>query len=128
VQNVLEGKDLEARYPDHRQIQPDTRQGVNPLTIAEQVEGGIVWGLSATLYGEITIKDGRVEQSNFHDYQVLHLAETPKVETIVMPSGGFWGGCGEPPPAVVAPALCNAIFAATGKRIRALPLTNKSLL
>jgi isoquinoline 1-oxidoreductase subunit beta len=105
----------------------DPGHAVNPLTIAEQVEGGIVWGLSATLYGEITIKDGRVEQSNFHDYQVLHLAETPKVETIVMPSGGFWGGCGEPPPAVVAPALCNAIFAATGKRIRALPLKNHDL-
>jgi isoquinoline 1-oxidoreductase beta subunit len=105
----------------------DPGHAVNPLTIAEQVEGGIVWGLSATLYGEITIKDGRVEQSNFHDYQVLHLAETPKVETIVMPSGGFWGGCGEPPPAVVAPALCNAIFAATGKRIRSLPLKNHDL-
>jgi isoquinoline 1-oxidoreductase beta subunit len=105
----------------------DPGHAVNPLTIEEQAEGGIVWGLTATLYGEITIKDGRVEQSNFHDYQMLRLAEMPKVETIIMPSGGFWGGCGEPPPAVVAPALCNAIFAATGKRIRSLPLKNHDL-
>jgi isoquinoline 1-oxidoreductase beta subunit len=68
-----------------------------------------------------------VEQSNFHDYQMLRMAEMPKVETILMPSGGFWGGVGEPPVAVVAPALCNAIFAATGKRIRSLPLKNHDL-
>jgi isoquinoline 1-oxidoreductase beta subunit len=112
----------------HRMVYAiDPGHAVNPLTIEEQTEGGIVWGLTATLYGEITIKDGRVEQSNFHDYPMLRLSETPKVETIVMPSGGFWGGCGEPPPAVVAPALCNAIFAASGKRIRSLPLKNHDL-
>jgi isoquinoline 1-oxidoreductase beta subunit len=105
----------------------DPGYAVNPLTIAEQMEGGIVWGLTATLHGEISIKDGRVEQSNFHDYPMLHLAEVPRVETVVMPSGGFWGGAGEPPPALVAPALCNAIFAATGKRIRSLPLKNHDL-
>jgi isoquinoline 1-oxidoreductase subunit beta len=105
----------------------DPGYAVNPLTIAEQMEGGVVWGLTATLYGEITIKDGRVEQSNFHDYPMLRLAEAPKVETIIMPSGGFWGGVGEPPPALVAPALSNAIFAATGKRIRSLPLKNQDL-
>jgi CO/xanthine dehydrogenase Mo-binding subunit len=74
-----------------------------------------------------TLKDGRVEQSNFHDYPMVRLAEAPKVESIIMPSGGFWGGAGEPPPALVAPALCNAIFAATGKRIRDLPLKNHDL-
>jgi len=105
----------------------DPGHAVNPLTIAEQMEGGIVWGLTATLHGEITIRDGRVEQSNFHDYPMLRLAEAPKVETIIVPSGGFWGGAGEPPPALVAPALCNAIFAATGKRIRSLPLKNHDL-
>jgi len=105
----------------------DPGYAVNPLTIAEQMEGGVVWGLTATLFGEITVKDGRVEQSNFHDYPMVHLAEAPKVETIIMPSGGFWGGVGEPPPALVAPALCNAIFAATGKRIRTLPLKNRDL-
>jgi isoquinoline 1-oxidoreductase subunit beta len=105
----------------------DPGYAVNPLTIAEQMEGGVVWGLTATLFGEITVKDGRVEQSNFHDYPMVRLAEAPKVETIIMPSGGFWGGAGEPPPALVAPALCNAIFAATGKRIRSLPLKNHEL-
>jgi len=100
---------------------------VNPLTVAMQVEGSVVYGLTAALHGEITVKDGRVEQSNFHDYPMLHMAEMPKVETVLVPSGGFWGGCGEPPVAVVAPALCNAIFAATGRRIRSLPLRNHDL-
>jgi isoquinoline 1-oxidoreductase beta subunit len=101
---------------------------VNPLTAEMQTESAVVFGLTAALYGEITIKDGRVEQSNFNDYRMLRLAEMPKVETVLMPSGGFWGGCGEPPVAVVAPALCNAIFAATGKRIRSLPLMNHGLI
>jgi isoquinoline 1-oxidoreductase beta subunit len=101
---------------------------VNPLTAEMQTESAVVFGLTAALYGEITIKDGRVEQSNFNDYRMLRLAEMPKVETVLMPSGGFWGGCGEPPVAVVAPALCNAIFAATGKRIRSLPLKNHDLI
>jgi len=95
---------------------------VNPMTVEMQVESATVYALTAALYGEITIKDGRVEQSNFHDYQMLRLAQMPKVETVIVPSGGFWGGVGEPPVAVVAPALCNAIFAATGKRIRSLPI------
>ncbi len=100
---------------------------VNPLTVELQTESAIVYGLTAALYGEITIKDGRVQQSNFNDYQMLRIAQMPKVETIIMPSGGFWGGCGEPPVSIVAPALCNAIFAATGKRIRSLPLKNHDL-
>ena len=78
-------------------------------------------------YGEITIRDGRVEQSNFHDYQMLRIDGMPKVETVLVPSGGFWGGIGEPPLSVVAPAFCNAIFAATGKRIRSLPVKNHDL-
>ena len=100
---------------------------VNPLTVEMQVESATVYALTAALYGEITLKDGRVEQSNFHDCQMLRLAEMPRVETVIVPSGGFWGGVGEPPVAVVAPALCNAIFAATGKRIRSLPLKNHDL-
>jgi isoquinoline 1-oxidoreductase beta subunit len=100
---------------------------VNPLTVEMQVEGGIAFGLTAALYGEISIRDGRVAQSNFHDYEMLRLARMPKVETIVVPSGGFWGGIGEPPVAIVAPAICNAIFAATGRRIRSLPLKNQDL-
>ena len=105
----------------------DCGYAVNPQQIEAQVEGSFVYGLSAALYGGITLKDGRVEQTNFHDYPMLRLDEMPAVETIVMPSGGFWGGVGEPTIAVAAPAVLNAIFAATGKRIRDLPLKNHSL-
>jgi isoquinoline 1-oxidoreductase beta subunit len=100
---------------------------VNPLTIQMQVESATVFALTAAIYGEITIKDGRVEQSNFDDHPMLRLAQMPKVETLIVPSGGTWSGVGEPPVAVVAPALCNAIFSATGKRIRSLPLRNHGL-
>jgi len=105
----------------------DPGYAVNPLTIQLQVESSVVFGLTAALYGEITIKDGRVEQGNFDSYEMLRMAEMPKVETIVMPSGGFWGGVGEPVVALVAPALCNAIFAATGQRIRSLPLAKHGI-
>jgi isoquinoline 1-oxidoreductase beta subunit len=91
------------------------------------VEGSFAYGLSAALYGECTVKDGRIEQENFHALSVLRMDEMPPVETIVMPSGGFWGGVGEPTIAVAAPAVLNAIFAATGKRIRDLPLKNHDL-
>ena len=100
---------------------------VNPLTIETQIESGVAFGLTATLYGEINIGDGRVKESNFHDYRMLRLADMPKVETVLVPSGGFWGGVGEPPSAIVAPAVCNAIFAATGQRVRSLPLKNHDL-
>ena len=105
----------------------DPGHAVNPQQIEAQVEGSFVYGLSAALYGECTLKDGRMEQDNFSTYQVLTMAEMPKVETITMPSGGFWGGVGEPTIAVAAPAVLNAIFAATGKRVRDLPLKNHSL-
>jgi isoquinoline 1-oxidoreductase beta subunit len=105
----------------------DPGYAVNPQQIEAQVEGSFVYGLSASLYGECTLKDGQMEQQNFDTYQVLKLADMPKVETIVMPSGGFWGGVGEPTIAVAAPAVLNAIFAATGKRVRDLPLKNHSL-
>ncbi len=100
---------------------------VNPLSVEMQTESAIVFGLTAALYGEITIKDGQVEQSNFHDYPMLRLADMPRVETVIVPSEGFWGGAGETPVPPLAPALCNAIFAATGKRIRSLPLKNHDL-
>ena len=99
----------------------------NPDSVRAQLEGSVVYGLTAALYGEITIKAGRVEQSNFHDYQMMRLAEMPTVEVVLRPTGGFWGGAGEPGMAPLAPALCNAIFAATGKRIRSLPLKNHDL-
>jgi isoquinoline 1-oxidoreductase beta subunit len=105
----------------------DPGYAVNPQQIEAQVEGSFAYGLSAALYGECTVKDGRIEQDNFSTYPVLKMDEMPAVETITMPSGGFWGGVGEPTIAVAAPAVMNAIFAATGKRIRDLPLKNHSL-
>jgi isoquinoline 1-oxidoreductase beta subunit len=105
----------------------DCGHAVNPQQIEAQVEGSFVYGLSAMLYGECTVKDGYIEQRNFDTYPVMRLAEMPEVESIVMPSGGFWGGVGEPTIAVAAPAVLNAIFAATGKRIRTLPLKHHDL-
>ena len=105
----------------------DPGHAVNPQQIAAQVEGSFAYGLSAALYGGCTVKDGRIEQTNFSDFPVMHMEDMPKVEAILMPSGGFWGGVGEPTIAVAAPAVLNAIFNATGKRIRELPLKNHDL-
>jgi isoquinoline 1-oxidoreductase subunit beta len=105
----------------------DPGHAVNPQQIEAQVEGSFAYGLSAALYGACTVKGGRIEQDNFSSYPVMQMAQMPRVEAIVMPSGGFWGGVGEPTIAVAAPAVLNAIFAATGKRIRDLPLKGQSL-
>jgi len=106
----------------------DCYHAANPNTIEQQIEGGVVWGLSAALYGESTVKDGGMVQGNFNTYRVLRMSETPKIETYLSLSGGpKWGGIGEPSVAPVAPAVCNAIFAATGKRVRRLPLKNIDL-
>jgi isoquinoline 1-oxidoreductase beta subunit len=105
----------------------DPGYAVNPQQIEAQVEGSFVYGLSALLYGECTLKDGAVEQSNFHNYPSMLIDEMPEVDVIVMPSGGFWGGIGEPTIAVAAPSVLNAIFAATGKRIRRFPLKDVNL-
>ena len=100
---------------------------VNPAQIDRQVAGSFVYGLSALFYGECTVKDGRIEQTNFHNYNSMRIAEMPKVESIIMPSGDFWGGVGEPTIFVAAPAVLNAYFAATGKRIRSIPLKNHDI-
>ena len=100
---------------------------VNPEQVARQIEGSFVYGLSAMLYGECTVRGGRIEQKNFDTYQVMRAEEMPKVEFVVMPDGEFWGGVGEPTIAVAAPAVLNAIFAATGKRIYNFPLKNNDL-
>ena len=100
---------------------------VNPQQIAAQIEGSFVYGLSAALHQECTVAKGRIEQENFDTYPVMRLDEMPAVESIIMPSGGFWGGVGEPTIAVAAPAVLNAIFVATGKRVRTLPLKNADL-
>lgn len=105
----------------------DPGYAVNPQQIEAQVEGSFVYGLSALLYGECTLKDGAVEQRNFHQYKSMLMREMPKVEVIVMPSGGFWGGIGEPTIAVAAPAVLNALYAATGRRIRRIPLKDQDL-
>ncbi len=120
--------DERGRLKIHRIVAAtDPGHAVNPQQIEAQIEGSFVFGLSALLYGECTIKGGRVEQENFDTYPSMPIAEMPKVEAIVMPSGGFWGGIGEPTIAVAAPAVLNAIFAATGKRIRQVPLKNSDL-
>ncbi len=99
---------------------------VNPDQIAAQVEGSVAYGLSAAFYGECTIEKGRLVEQNFHQYQILRLAEMPKVETVIVPTYDFWGGVGEPTICVVAPSVMNAIFAATGKPVRNLPLKNET--
>jgi isoquinoline 1-oxidoreductase beta subunit len=104
---------------------------VNPKIVVSQMEGAIAYGLIAAISGEITFKEGCVEQANFHDYPALRMNEMPKVETYLVPSGDKysdrWGGIGEPGLPPVAPALVNAVFAATGKRIRSLPLKNHGI-
>ena len=117
-----------AKIKIHRLVgATDPGYAVNPAQIERQIAGSFVYGLSALFYGEITIKQGRVEQSNFDNYDSMRIAEMPKVETIVMPSGGFWGGVGEPTICVAAPAVLNAFFQATGKRVRVAPLKNASI-
>jgi isoquinoline 1-oxidoreductase beta subunit len=105
----------------------DPGHAVNPWQIDRQIAGSFVYGLSALFYGECTVKDGRIEQENFDTYQSMTLKEMPKVESILMPSGGFWGGVGEPTICVAAPAVLNAFFAATGKRIRSVPLSKHDI-
>ncbi len=105
----------------------DPGYAVNPWLIERQVAGSFVYGLSAALYGEITVKNGVVEQTNFDSYNVMRMDEMPEVETVIVGSGGFWGGVGEPTIAVAAPSVLNAIYKATGKRVRELPLMNNEL-
>jgi len=102
--------------------------GVDPGHVVDvdaakaQIEGAVIFALSAIVYGDITLANGRVNERNFNDYRMLHLRDTPRIDALLVPSGGFWGGMGEPPMACVAPALVNALAAATGKRVRTLPL------
>ena len=105
----------------------DPGYAVNPAQIERQIAGSFVYGLSGLFYGGCTVKNGAIEQTNFDTYNSMRIAEMPKVESIVMPSGGFWGGVGEPTIGVAAPAVLNAYFAATGKRIRSVPLRDQNI-
>jgi isoquinoline 1-oxidoreductase beta subunit len=106
----------------------DPGYAVNPAQIERQVAGSFVYGLSALFMQECTVKDGRIEQTNFHQYNSMRIAQMPKVETILMPTGGtVWGGIGEPTICVAAPAVLNAFYRATGKRIRSVPLKNHGI-
>ncbi|MGZ5081031.1 MAG: molybdopterin cofactor-binding domain-containing protein [Usitatibacter sp.] len=104
----------------------DSGYVVNPDSCRAQAEGNVIFCMGQ-LYQGHTIKDGRIAESNFHDYPLPKISEMPKVETVLVPTGGFWGGHGEPGALNVAPAVCNAVFAATGKRIRLLPLKDGEL-
>ncbi len=105
----------------------DCGRAIQPEGVRMQMEGGIIFGLTAALYGEIHFKDGRARESNFHDYRMVTLANTPVIKVDVIEGGRPWGGVGEPGVPPVAPALANAVFAATGQRIRSLPLVRHGL-
>jgi CO/xanthine dehydrogenase Mo-binding subunit len=100
---------------------------VNPDTVQAQVQSAVIFGISGALYGQATLKDGRIEQSNFHDVRVLRINEAPVIETHIVKSGEAPGGMGEPGTSILAPAVTNAIFAATGKRLRKLPVDAEKL-
>ncbi|HSA89668.1 MAG TPA: molybdopterin cofactor-binding domain-containing protein [Burkholderiales bacterium] len=106
----------------------DPGYAVNPAQIERQVSGSFVYGLSGLFMQECTVKDGAIQQTNFHDYPSMHIAQMPKVETIILATGGtVWGGIGEPTICVAAPAVLNAFYKATGKRIREVPLKNHGI-
>ena len=105
----------------------DSGYVVNPDTCRAQAESNVVYGLGSILYQENNVKDGRIVESNFQDFPLPQIAEMPKVETVLAPTGGFWGGHGEPGILPLAAAVCNAVYAATGKRIRSLPLKHHDL-
>jgi isoquinoline 1-oxidoreductase subunit beta len=116
------------RLKIHRMVMgTDCGNMVNPSQVIAQVEGSVAYGLGAALYQECTIEGGRVVQENFDTYQIMLMEDFPKVETLLSPSGGFWGGVGEPTISVAAPAVLNAVFAATGTPVHTLPLKKVKL-
>jgi isoquinoline 1-oxidoreductase beta subunit len=126
VAEVTVGKDGAVRI-DRVVCAVDCGRIVNPDTVKAQIMSGIIFGITAALYGEITIKDGRVEQSNFDSYQMLRINEAPVIDAYLVDSAEAPGGMGEPGTAALAPAVANAVFAATGKRLRKLPIDSTAL-
>ncbi len=130
---VSEVVEISMRQPGQVKVEKvtvavDCGHAVNPLSVAEQMEGGVIYALSATLYGKISVRDGMVEQGNFDTYQMVRMAQAPKIDVhFALTGGGKWGGAGEPGAAPLAAALCNAIATLTGKRIRSLPLMDHDL-
>ena len=125
---VAEVSMVNGKVKVHRMVLAlDCGHAVNPQQIAAQVEGSVAYGLSATFYGEMSVDKGRMVELNFDTYPILRLAQMPKVETVIVPSFDFWGGVGEPTICVVAPAVMNAVTAATGRPVRSLPLRNQGL-
>src|SRR4029077_17569835 len=121
--------DAKGKLQVHRMVLAlNCGHAVNPGQIAAQVEGSVAYGLTATLYGEMVIDKGRVTNTNFDSSEIMRLAEMRRVETVLVPTYDFWGGVGEPTICVVAPAVLNAIHAATGKPVRELPLKNVKLV
>jgi len=121
--------DAKGKVKVHRMVLAlNCGHAVNPHQIAAQVEGSVAYGLSAAFYGEMPVEKGRMTSLNFDSYEILRLAEMPKVETVIVPTHDFWGGVGEPTICVVTPAVLNAIQAATGKPVRSLPLKNVKLV
>jgi isoquinoline 1-oxidoreductase subunit beta len=108
-------------------LSTDSGHVVNPDQVVAQIEGSVAYGLGAMLYQECTVKGGRMVEENFDSYPMMLMEDFPKIETVVMPSGGFWGGVGEPTICVAAPAVLNALYAATGKPVSTLPLKNVKL-
>ncbi|MCK5443113.1 MAG: xanthine dehydrogenase family protein molybdopterin-binding subunit, partial [Maribacter sp.] len=128
VAQVVEIEIKEGNLKVHRVVcTADPGFAFHPDGFAAQMESGIVYGLTAALYGEITIEKGAVVQSNFHDYQMLRMNETPKMETYIIESDNWPGGAGEPSTPGIAPALSNAIFNVSGIRVRSLPIKNHDL-
>ena len=126
VAEISVGKDGQIKV--HRvTVAADPGQMVNPDTVEAQIVSSIVYGLTAVLYGEITLDKGRVQQTNFHNHRVLRMNEVPQIDTVLVQSGEAPGGIGEPATAVIGPAVANALFAATGKRVRRMPLSPQNI-
>ena len=118
----------QTRMSDRFVVAVDCYHVANPRIVEAQMQSGAIFGMTAALYGESTVKNGQVQELNFDTYRMVRLDETPKIEVYLVPSGGpKWGGIGECGVATIAPAITNAVFAATGKRVRELPLKNVKL-